>query len=179
MKQIVWLSMIGCFSLLFFGCEGADIEYNYPRTGPGGIPTYEKHESVFGPGGLALFQNDGSLFEGSGQTTGIGVNSFLWRASLDTIAFMPLVSADPFGGVIITDWFGPPESEGERYKINVLILGKALRSDGVRATVFRQQRDINGDWIDTAANEQLDRDLEDSILTRARQLRINSAPKTK
>ncbi len=179
MKQILRLSMKGCFGLLLFGCEGADIEYNYPRTGPGGVPTYEKHESIFGSDGLTLFQNDGSLFQQNDQNTGIGVNSFLWRASLDTIAFMPLVSADPFGGVIITDWFGPPESKGERYKINVFILGKALRSDGVRAKVFRQKRDINGDWIDSATDEQLDRDLEDSILTRARQLRINSIPKAK
>ena len=179
MKQILRLSMLGCFGLLLFGCEGADIEYNYPRTGPGGIPTYEKHQSIFGSDGLTLFQNDGSLFQQNDQNTGIGVNSFLWRASLDTIAFMPLVSADPFGGVIITDWFGPSESIGERYKINVFILGKALRSDGVRAKVFKQKRGLNGDWIDSTTDEQLDRDLEDSILTRARQLRINSAPKAK
>ncbi len=44
---------------------------------------------------------------------GIGVNSFLWPASLDTISFMPVNSANPFGGVIITDWHAPPETPGD------------------------------------------------------------------
>ena len=70
--------------------------------------------------------------------SGIGVNGFLWRASLDTLSFLPLSSADPFGGVIITDWYAPPESPAERFKVTVYILGRELRSDGVRVAVFRQ-----------------------------------------
>ena len=104
--------------------------------------------------------------------SGIGVNGFLWRASLDTISFMPLVSADPFGGVIITDWYAPPESPGERVKITVYILGRDLRADGVRASVFRQRRDGSGDWIDAAVEKRTQIELEDAILTRARQLRV-------
>ncbi len=104
--------------------------------------------------------------------SGIGVNSFLWRASLDTTSFMPLLSADPFGGVIITDWYAPPESPGERVKITVYILGRDLRADGVRASVFRQRRDENGDWVDAAVEKQTQIDLENAILTRARQLRV-------
>ncbi len=103
---------------------------------------------------------------------GIGVNSFLWRASLDTISFMPLLSADPFGGVIITDWYAPPESPGERVKITVYILGRDLRADGVRASVFRQLRDANGEWVDATVEKRTQIELEDTILTRARQLRV-------
>ena len=86
------------------------------------------------------------------------------------------LSADPFGGVIITDWYGPPESQGERFKLNIFILGTSLRSDGVRATVFRQTKGREGSWMDASRDEKLDRDVEDSILTRARELKINSLP---
>ncbi len=90
---------------------------------------------------------------------------------------MPLVSADPFGGVIITDWYSPAESPTERFKMNVLILGRELRADGVRATVFRQKRDPGGQWVDAAVEPQTGIDLENAILTRARQLRLSTASK--
>ena len=70
------------------GCGGADVEYSYPRSGAGGVPTYEKKESVFGEGGLTLFENQGAAAQTSGGGGGIGVNSFLWRASLDTLSFI-------------------------------------------------------------------------------------------
>jgi hypothetical protein len=135
-------------------------------------PSYEQPESVFGPGGLSIGgappPDDGT---GTGGGGGIGVNSFLWRASLDTVAFMPLVSADPFGGVIITDWYTPPQSPNERFKINVFILGRTLRADGVRAAVFRQQMAAAG-WVDAPVAGSTATDLENAILVRARQLRI-------
>jgi hypothetical protein len=160
------------------GCAGADVEYNYPRSGPGGRPTYEKQESIFGEGGLTLFESQGAKVEDGGQGGGIGVNSFLWRASLDTVSFMPLQSTDPFGGVIITDWYAPPEASEERFKVNIFILDRALRSDGIRAKVFKQRRATDGAWVDANADDQLDRQLEDTILTRARELRIRIAPKS-
>ncbi len=107
-----------------------------------------------------------------GTGAGIGVNTFLWRASLDTLSFLPLSSADPFGGVIITDWYAPPETAGERFKVTVYILDRQLRSDGVRVSVFRQVRDAEQGWIDAAVDEDTAVRLEDTILTRARQLRI-------
>ena len=110
-------------------------------------------------------------------TEGIGVNSYLWRASLDTLAFMPLQSADPFGGIIITDWYGVPEDRSERFKVTVYILDRALRSDGVRARVFRQHLSDSGAWVDEPANAELDRQLEDTILTRARELRVGNRPR--
>ena len=103
---------------------------------------------------------------------GIGVNSFLWRASLDTISFMPLSSADPFGGVIITDWYAPAEAADERFKVTVYILDRDLRSDGLKAAVFRQTRDQAKGWVDAPVAADTAVKLEDRILTRARELRI-------
>ena len=177
--QLLCLTLVS--GLILSACNAPDVEYNYPRRGPDGLPTYEKETpGIFGEGGLTIFNSEGgSPNENGGGSSGIGVNSFLWRASLDTIAFMPLVSADPFGGVILTDWYGPPDSVDERYKITLFILGTALRADGIRAQVFNQGRIAGTGWQDVKPDEALDRELEDAILTRARQLRITSAQKIK
>ena len=103
---------------------------------------------------------------------GIGVNSFLWRATLDTLSFMPLTSADPFGGIIITDWYANPEKPDERFKATVYILDTRLRADGLNVSLFRQQRDAAGAWTDAPVAAQTEVDLENAILTRARQLRL-------
>ncbi len=158
-------------------CENA--KTRFPDKKPGDMnPTWsdpaagDQRDTVFGPGGLDLFGGGGNGSAGQQGTTGVGVNSFLWRASLDTMAFMPLASADPFGGVIITDWYSPPESPNERFKGNVYILSKALRADGVKVSVFRQIRDTNGTWLDAPINDSVATDLENAVLTRARQLRL-------
>ena len=124
--------------------------------------------SLFGPGGL--FGSKSTPKEDSG--TGVAVNAYLWRASLETIDFMPLVQADPFGGVIITDWYSPPETPGERFKINVYILDTVLRADGVRVAVFRQINGTDAGWVDAAVDANTATAIEDNILTRARELRI-------
>ncbi|HXP74757.1 MAG TPA: DUF3576 domain-containing protein [Stellaceae bacterium] len=121
----------------------------------------------------ALFGGGGSGQNGNGPA-GVGVNSFLWRASLDTVSFMPLASADPFGGVIITDWFSPPETPDERFKVNVFILGRDLRADGVRASVFHQRKDAMGQWAEAPVDANTATDLENAILTRARQIRLSA-----
>lgn len=101
----------------------------------------------------------------------LGVNSYLWHAALDTMSFMPLASADPFGGVIITDWYVAPTSPDERLKVTVYIMDRALRADGLKVVVFRQTR--NGTvWNDAAASPDTGNKLEDAILTRARELRL-------
>ncbi|HEX9461004.1 MAG TPA: DUF3576 domain-containing protein [Alphaproteobacteria bacterium] len=157
--------------------DSSNVEYTYPeKTGKTSgassySPTGKKNDSLFGPDGLNLF-GSGKKNEDAGG--GIGVNSFLWRASLDSIAFMPLASADPFGGVIITDWYAPPETPDERFKLNIYIMGRQLRADGVKAAVFRQRRDGAGSWIDSAVETQTAVELENVILTRARQLRMDS-----
>lgn len=108
----------------------------------------------------------------SGQA--IGVNSFLWRATLDTLAFMPLASADPYGGVVITDWYSFPEKPDERFKATVYILDTRLRADGLNVTVFKQSKGADGQWVDATVAGQTDIDIENSILTRARQLRLST-----
>lgn len=118
--------------------------------------------SVFGEGGLFGNQNSGA--------PGIGVNVYLWRATLDTISFMPITVADPFGGVLLTDWRESLEVPGERFKMNVYILGRELRADGIRVTVLKQSlRD--GQWRDEPVEEILGVQVEDAILSRARQFR--------
>ena len=107
-------------------------------------------------------------------TAALGVNSYLWRASLDTLAFMPLASADPIGGTIITDWYINPEKTDERLKATVYILDTRLRADGLNVTVFKQTKDASGQWVDAPVSGQTDIDIENSILTRARQLRLSN-----
>lgn len=104
----------------------------------------------------------------------IGVNAFLWRASLDTLAFMPLASADPFGGLIITDWYTNPEKPDERFKATVYILDTRLRADGINVNVYKQVKDASGAWVDAPVSGQTDTDVENAILTRARQLKLST-----
>jgi hypothetical protein len=127
----------------------------------------QEEGSLFGPGGL--FGSRAEKKDNSG--TGVAVNAFLWRASLDTINFIPLVSADPFGGVIITDWYTPAEAPTERMKVQITILDRELRADGVRVAVFKQTQTAKG-WVDGQVEQRTNTDIENAILTRARQLRI-------
>ncbi len=96
-------------------------------------------------------------------TPSIGVNSFLWRASLDTLKFMPLASADPFGGVIITDWYSDPTTPNERFKATVYILDTRLRADALNVSMFRQVRGANG-WHDATVDPDTEIQIENAIL---------------
>ena len=116
----------------------------------------------------------GSTAISGGTARTVGVNSYLWHASLDTLSFMPLASADPFGGVIITDWYSAPSDPNERMKVTIYILDRRLRADGIRIAVFRQSRSNEG-WVDSSVNPDTATKLEDAILTRARELRLASA----
>ena len=117
-----------------------------------------------------------AMFGGSGggaqSGNAVSVNGYLWRASLDTISFLPVNTADPFGGIIITEWYTPPEAPDERFKVNIYILDKALRADGLRVTVFRQRRSADGRWVEARVNQKTSTDLENAILKRARQMRV-------
>ena len=101
----------------------------------------------------------------------LGVNSYLWRASMETLNFMPLDQVDPFGGVIITDWYANPNVPTERFKANVYILDTSLRADGLKVSIFKQTQTAGG-WQDAAIDADTARKIENSILTRARQLFI-------
>lgn len=100
-----------------------------------------------------------------------GVNSFLWRATLETLNFLPLDQVDPYGGVIITDWYADPAAPEERLRATAYILDQNLRADALKVSVFKQIRTATG-WNDAPVDADTARKLENAILTRARQLYI-------
>ena len=163
----VWV----CFVLFLLVSCGGEVP-NIITEGDAQIPVdLDKRETVFGTGEDSGFWFGDKEKPSSGDGSGIGVNAFLWRASLDVVSSLPIASADPFGGVIITDWYSPPQAPKERLKINVFILGRALRADGIRATVFKQVLDRSGEWLTATVTEGTSNKIELSILTRARQFR--------
>lgn len=104
------------------------------------------------------------------QINTIGVNSYLWRAALDTVSFAPLLQADSAGGVIVTDWYANPANPGERVKVTVTILDQDLRADALRVAASRQVAQGTG-WVDAPVQAATVQKLEDIILTKARDLR--------
>ena len=104
------------------------------------------------------------------QVTTIGVNAYLWRASLDALSFAPLLQADSNGGVIVTDWYANPQNPGERVKLTVAILDRDLRADALRVSGARQVAQ-NGAWVDAPIQAATVQRVEEIILTRARDLR--------
>jgi hypothetical protein len=107
------------------------------------------------------------------RMTAIGVNGYLWKASIDTVSFAPLLQADVSSGVIITDWYANPRAPGERVKLTVAVLDQDLRADALRVAASRQIFQ-NGTWIDAPVAAATVQKLEDIILTRARDLRRSS-----
>ncbi len=104
------------------------------------------------------------------NVTTIGVNAYLWRASLDALSFMPMLQTDSNGGVIVTDWYANPQNPGERVKVSVTILDRDLRADALRVSASRQVAQ-NGGWVDAPVQAATVQRLEDIILTKARDLR--------
>lgn len=172
MRKNYFIILSSAALLALTACSSVEKEAKYP-SGADRASTegdiYAQPQSIFGGDGLKFGRDEKAKDSGSG---GIGVNSFLWRASLDTVSFMPLASADPFGGVILTDWYSPPESSGERLKLNVFILDRQLRSDAIQVKVFRQIKS-GSEWRDVSVSPETSRKLEDAILTRARQMRVS------
>jgi hypothetical protein len=102
-----------------------------------------------------------------------GVNPYLWRATLDTLSFLPLETADSIGGLINYNWQGFDDIPGERIKATVFILDTRLRADGVKVSVFRQRKDENGEWVDADVSTETIIQLENQILSRARTLKTS------
>lgn len=170
------VNILSCAALLALpSCSGVKTEAKYPTghtraTLGSDNDIYKKPDSVFGKDGLSIF---GGKKKGEDESAGgIGVNAYLWRASLDTVSFMPLASADPFGGVILTDWYTDPSVPNERMKLNVFIEGKELKASALSVKAFRQTAGKGG-WVDAPIATDTTRKLEDSILTRARELRVS------
>jgi Domain of unknown function (DUF3576) len=169
-----WLVICGAIILGLLGCSGTDVEppqeYRTEQT----ERIRDQYGTVWGDDESLLQRGTGRFARQDGSAgayAGIGVNAYLWRAALETIDFLPLAQADPFGGVIITDWYSPRETPDQRFKLNVYVLDTVLRADAVKVAVFRQTSGESG-WQDAAVDPQTGTSLEDNILTRARELRI-------
>lgn len=170
--KIITLGAVMALSALS-ACSSSKPETVYPKEDQ---KQRAIHRGSLSGGESGLIISGGSADGEGSKGSSLGVNSFLWRATLDTLAFMPLASADPFGGVIITEWYEDTNAVGERFKANAVILDKTLRSDGVRITVFKQKLE-KGTWRDQKVDDKLARKLEDAVLTRARQLKIKQTSK--
>ena len=164
-------SIIVMSFLFLAACGGVEREARFPtgmdRDGLDQGDIYSERESIFGEDGLSILGGNNERETGDAIT----VNSFLWRASLDTVSFMPLTNVDPFGGVILTDWYTNPDTPNERYKLNVFVIGSQLRSDAIRVSAF-QQKKRRGNWADVEVDPSIATKIEDAILTRARQIRV-------
>lgn len=165
------LAALPAVALLLSGCGIPSTPPNNTNYEPGNVP----QGSMFGDGGLigGLFGTKHNNADNQGGGA-LGVNAYLWRGALDTLSFMPLQSADPFGGVIITDWYSPPDSPNERFKATAYILGRELRADAIRVTLFRQVFQ-DGHWSDATVSPVTVGDIENKVLARARQLRVQTA----
>ncbi|ABQ31251.1 MULTISPECIES: DUF3576 domain-containing protein [Acidiphilium] len=134
------------------------------------METYRTPQAMASSGNGGL----GTLFTFGGKShaeqTGVAVNAYLWRASLVTLSFMPLASADPFAGVIVTDWYSPPAKPDRRFKVSAYVLGTTLTANNLKVSVFEQDRQ-GGAWVDQPVDPAVANGLEDRILARAAQLK--------
>lgn len=153
------------------GTFGSACDVMNPARASNGVKGFQPSgSSDSSPGALSwiIGGNHGSQNGGP-----MAVNAFLWRGTLDTLSFMPLASADPFGGVIITDWYTPPSSPDERFKATAYILGRELRINNLRVSIFRQVLQ-DGHWVDAQVSPATVNDIENKVLARARQLRVEA-----
>ena len=165
-------------ALLVGACGGGDLSAKKdegPRSGPQNRYDPEA-EGIFGEGGFTLGRlASGDLLGGGSDATqgsAAPVNRYLWQASLDTLSFMPLASTDPFTGVIATDWSSSQSAPGERYKVTVYLNSPTLAATSLKVAVYRQIRDTSGTWVQSPVDPATPRQIEDAILTKARQLRV-------
>lgn len=160
---------IGLVALV--GCGSVEVEQKYPEQNVQGKPLAPGQEPP-----TRLFDGLSFGFGGDDEVEGaqLPVNKYLWRATLDTLAFLPLASTDPYGGVIVTDWGAPPQTPNERFKVSAYITSADLRPQSLRVVVSKQARDDLGQWVTAQAAPTTARRIENAILTRARQIRIES-----
>jgi hypothetical protein len=127
---------------------------------------------LFGKDGIEIFSTDKKQ-EGGFATVGMPINPYLWSASLETLNFIPLSSADPFGGTIFTDWYSTQANENERCKINVFISGAELKTQNLRVSSFCEIFK-NNKWVGVTTNNKDNIDLENVILNKAKKLKLKN-----
>ena len=187
-----WLAALA-LSAALSGCAGLDVDHDYPENSDAAT---QESGSLFDWFKLDIFADEGAqdvskeamsenaddksddessddettenkVGQNAPGVSGLAINADLWRAALDTVRFMPLAAADPTGGTIITDWYKDSGSTDERVKINVVISGMELRADALRVSLFREKW-RNNRWVGLAASARAERQMENIILTRAR-----------
>ncbi len=124
-------------------------------------------------GACSIFGGNKSGSDAGPKVTAIGVNGYLWQATLDTLSFMPFDQLQPSAGVILTGWHSTPEAPNERVKLTIRFLSLDLRSDGLKVSVIRQEKQ-NGEWINVPVQAGTALRVEEAILTAARQMRIEN-----
>ena len=123
---------------------------------------------------FGIFDED-KTSQQSYSTIGFPINPYLWKGSIDTISFMPLLSADPFAGVIITDWYSGGENQNQRCKLNIYIKGADLKTDNLKVNSFCQTLDGNGNWLDQKVDNDNNIKLENTILNKAKKIKLSQS----
>jgi hypothetical protein len=160
-----WLSII--IALLTAGCNNNVSKNNDPP-----LEKADKRKLGFGSIAGEDFLTFGGGRKNTGLSNNLSVNQYLWQASLQTLEFLPLASIDSSGGVIVTDWYSTSAAPNEKVKVCVYIMSNMLRADAIKVIVYKQIRAANGNWVQAASCVQTATDLENIILTKARQLKM-------
>jgi hypothetical protein len=159
-----YLSVVSAAALLLAAC-GSDPEK--PKVATIEAPPASEKTEVSSDGG--------GWFGGSSEKKGgVSVNAYLWRASLDALSFMPMEQTDPFGGTIKTGWYTPAATPNERLRVAVYILDSRLRADALRVSVFKENKNSSGSWVDATVDPETVTKLENLILNKARALKIQA-----
>ncbi|MEM8952024.1 MAG: DUF3576 domain-containing protein [Pseudomonadota bacterium] len=187
LKQLNLCSVVG-LAVLLGACSGLVVEEPEPYVTEQKDRIRQQSGTIHGNDkGFVLFSNKDDADETGERQAGLSAddngapaasrpavaNAYLWQASLESLDFMPLSQADSSGGVIISDWYAPPETPDERFKVTVYILDQALRADALKVAVFRQTKD-GGGWVDAEVDKATATGLEGNILKRAQELRLAS-----
>ena len=164
--------LIACAALLLTACGSSDPEDKPQPTieAPPPKPVAESNDR----GVFDWFSASKDAKSSDDRKTSVSVNTYLWRASLDTLSFMPMDNADPFGGTIKTGWYTPAATPNERLRVAVYILDSRLRADALRVSVFKEVKKPSGDWIDATVDPDTVTKLENLILNKARALKIQA-----
>ena len=152
------------FLLGLFSCASEN-QVAKNKEGPGSFITGKSEQ------GISLSALAGMSDKNSG--IGLPINALLWRASLDILSTIPLDDVDTFGGTIVTEWYQLNEASNERIKMTAFVLDRELRADGIRVIVYVQKRNGNS-WQDSGTDSEMSKQIEELILTRAREIRASS-----
>ncbi|HUL09985.1 MAG TPA: DUF3576 domain-containing protein [Candidatus Acidoferrum sp.] len=158
------LPLLLCLGLGLAGCGLGDAKYPKPRYQHTGTPDYGQ------PSSSPAFGYEGSDSTDGGATVigPIGADNPVWRAALEEVSFMPLISADATKGIIVTDWYSTPGAPDQRQKVTIRVLGREVRPQSLSVAMVREQRGADGTWTSVPSTDAVT-EFAHEILTRAHQ----------